>query len=248
MKFCWILLCHYVNRSIMDEFLKIKEQLSTYNYIDVVILQDGVEFDYDTLRKKYNTLMLTTDKDYIGNSIFPIIDYSKNHYYDYYIVQEYDCVFTGNYKSVIDNIPFYTFDAMFQSRPQQTKEDWYWKRYSNIPISKNNCNNLLQFYIINKKVIDCIENFYNIGYRGHYEEVVYTAVISNKENLNIKFLDNFFSVYMSWNEKLLSKNLKDIVGIEYIQKKHNAYIKSILKHFENKNTFLHPIKYLTTKN
>lgn len=227
----------------MDEFLKIKEQLSKYCYVDVVILQDGVEFDYDTLRKKYNTLFLT-DKDYIGNSIFPIIDYSKTHNYDYYIIQEYDCVFTGNYKSVIDNIPFYKFDAMFQSKPMLVTDEWYWKQFSNIPMSKNNQHNLLQFYIINKKVIDCIENFYKLGYKGHYEEVVYTAVAYNKENLNIKFLDNYFDVYMDWCIDSLSQNLKDTVGIEYNQNEHNEYIKSIIKHFENKNTFLHPIKYM----
>lgn len=248
MKFCWILLCHNINQHVENEYLKIKKQLKEYEYIDVVLLQDNVDFNYNDLCEKYNTF--DTDETnvynrYIGNSIFPIIDYSKNHDFDYYIIQEYDCMFTGNYKNIIENINICEFDAIFQSKPTHVyKSFWYWKQFSNIPINKNNFFNLLQFYIINKKTINLINDYYNIGYKGHYEEVVYTVVENNRDVLNVDYLDNYFNVYMDWNIDNLSQKLKDTVGIEYDQNKHNEYIKSIIKHFENKNTFLHPIKYI----
>lgn len=207
MSICYIILTH----KITEELIEYVNKQNIY----IVILNTN----YKQLHSKYD-MMFTNEKDYIGNGIFPIIEFSKHHNYDYYIVQEYDAKYTGNYEDLI-NLP--DCDLMLQSNTESC-ENWTWDYYTYIP-EYNKVHCLLNWYKISKKALEYIEKKYQEGWYGHYECIVPTAILNNSE-FKVDYLNKYINVITDWDVDTFKNKLY----------KHLCENKSL------DNCLLHPIK------
>lgn len=217
----YILLTHKSKLRLyeMNElYRRMTRELNSVN-IPLKILCDERDFDYNQLNNKFN-LFKSDYAMYVGNSIFPIIDYALNHpEVDKFIVQEYDVRFCGNYGYLINKLPLDNNDVIFQEYLSDAK-DWYWEKTLNVRGNKKHC--LLQWYMISREALMYIHECYKQGYNGHYEGVVPTII--NNSKFKVEYLCNFFPCFMSDNKDQVIKDM-------------SLYLKR-----KNEQFFVHPIK------
>lgn len=211
MNICYIILTHVITDNLTEYIEKIKNEIN----IPVYVINNP---DYKELSEKYP--LFKAFKDYVGNSIFPIIEFSKTHDYDKYIVSEWDVRFTGHHQLLVDVANNY--DVVLQETPVSC-DDWCWDYYTKVPIS-NKVHCLLNWYSISKTCLEEIEKCYKYGWYGHYECIVPT-IMSN--NYNVGILTNFVSVIASWT----LEGFKHILYEHVCQKGNIDYC------------LLHPVKY-----
>lgn len=150
MNICYIILTHVITDNLTEYIEKIKNEIN----IPVYVINNP---DYKELSEKYP--LFKAFKDYVGNSIFPIIEFSKTHDYDKYIVSEWDVRFTGHHQLLVDVANNY--DVVLQETPVSC-DGWCWDYYTKVPIS-NKVHCLLNWYSISKTCLEEIENVINRG-------------------------------------------------------------------------------------
>lgn len=211
MNICYIILTHKLTKELEEYLDIIKSEID----IPIHVINTEKNITYTELKEKYPLF----EDTYVGNSIFPIIEFSKQYKYDKYIVSEWDTRFTGNHQQLVEFVKNY--DVVLQEK-YHTCDNWYWHIYTKCPVTPIHC--LLQWYSISKTCLEYIENCYNNGWHGHYETVVPTAAIDG--HFSIGYLNEKFHVIADWT----------VTGF-----KDKLYL--YLCHYNNiNNCLLHPIK------
>lgn len=183
MSICYVILTHKITKELEDYIDIVKLEVN----IPVYVLNTEQDINYDELKRKYPLFKDT----YVGNSIFPIIEFSKRHQYDKYIISEWDTRFTGNHRELVNFVKNY--DVVLQEH-YHTCDDWYWNGFTKCSTTPVHC--LLQWYSISKSCLEYIEKCYNDGWYGHYETIVPTAAVDG--HFSIGYLDEEFNVIADW--------------------------------------------------
>ena len=224
-KYCYIILSHYNDIWIDNIKCKIESDFKDRDDVDVKIITTSNE-KWEDIKKSYNTFNVIGLSNYIGNSIFPVLQFMKQYQYDYYIVQEYDCQFVGNYNGLLNIIK--DQDFIFQSEPQETNK-WYWDVYNNFPDhidKKYHC--LLNWYVVKNEVLNYLYELYDKKIIcGHYEGLIPTMIIN--KNFKIDYLTNYCNVIAGTDLSSFSSEV-----LKFVQKLNMEEV--------FKNTLVHPIK------
>lgn len=207
---CLIYLCHddkYKNR-----YNNLEQTIS--NKIDCYYYNP----DWNNIKNIYGKYMYKTKgKDYIGNTIFAII-FFKNFIqpdYKYYIIMEYDCIYTGDYNDIVDifieKLPYN--DIIYQDNYiYHTKYDWYWTRIDKYKIYTDIIVQMLfNIYAMSDKSLDIIEDAYKTdNIYGHHELII--PAIVNKYNLKYDCLSNYITTVLKvYSNELPNKIYKNVL-------------------------------------
>ena len=202
--------CHYLDESIRNEFIKLKNECS--RNFDVVLSYDNTREDFEPIddsanhifdRKKISSLDYPLFTGNIWhNADYPVLDYFLNNpKYDYYWRIEYDVRFAGLWSMFFKyflNNKADLLGAYLIKYPEDPM--WHWTK-SNLNVDKESLRGI--FFAVVRfsfKALKTLDEKYRMGCCGYSELIVPTLL--NLESLEIqdigkRFYDRFTFSYSS---------------------------------------------------
>ena len=175
-----------------------------------------------------------------GNTHWPMLEFSQNLYYDYYMFYENDSIYTGNINQLYNQALQEKHDVYFLSQffTNDKYSNWIWVNYAPSIIPQEyfyKCGNILYGHILNLYIFSyescqkILENIIKYEWIGHHELLIPTIC---------KFL-NFDICFLQEKLNYCQQN--------YLQINIQNRIANLTKE-QMKNSFFHPIKDLDTYN
>ena len=234
-------LCANVNEIKIRIFERLKEQVSKVENVDLYIAIDEenkgeidrvnhdkiVFFNYHKY-KQYNLYRIRKDRrakiTYIGNTIYPFIDFCINHLqYDRYMFYEDDMIYTGDISKLFNQCEGYDIVLQQEIKPAEAHWPWIMQEYNKLATGyfySNTYNAMTNLYIVSK---DCALFLHNRllqkEWFAHHELIMATEIVSNDKKWKCFSGNNAVFIY--------DYELGNYLSTEQVQK----------------DTFYHPVKW-----
>ena len=206
-----ILQTHYLSDKLKENILKMKSDVE--EEYDFWVLYDNTNNDFDIewikgnnirnyIYKKEDCLKYYSEKVYnpysgIYNSpakpILPI--FNIKYKYDYIWCIEYDVIYTGNWKDIINNYKEDKDDIITYINDKMQSYNWNHWNHCNICTLENRIQIFLPVIRYSEYMLDKIFTHLKKGYTGHHEAFIGTLCNTYKQ-CKIKELDKkFIGIY-----------------------------------------------------
>ena len=174
---------------IINRYRKLKEELADRAQTNIVaeagtpvpeaLLAETVFFDFQQLAA--NAPRILGSKVIPGNSHLTMLAFFRSRpEFDYYWYIEYDVVFTGAWRTLLDACSDDTSDLLAPHlRTYDQEPDWPWWRSLGVPpaaAEKGLVRAFMPIYRISRRALESVEAAVRDGCSGHFEALVPTVL------------------------------------------------------------------------
>ena len=207
-----LFLCHIINPESIKRFKKLELDGSslrceTFWCLDIDSASEDsysflryfkfkiFPFSYTELNKKYYLMRYPSIAPlFMGNHLFPLLDFAKFYEYDNYWFMENDVIYKGNWSQLFSQ-EFNDSTLMIQSYPNLinlSNSKWFWVQHIPKDFSINYYGSLVNIIRVSKKFITRLDQkYYEQGpnHRYHAELFFYTVLMNYSKEFTFKVIN-----------------------------------------------------------